>query len=222
MVGSSTMGFVGCGCAEGIVLRARVVRRAGRPIAMIAAGGVVSIATVLAGCSASGNSANVSQTNYVTGKGVQTSYALGHRKAAPTISGKNLAGQPLSLASYAGKVVVLNFWASWCPPCRAEAKALQQVYIDTRSSGVQFVGDDIRENGNSDAVNFEAAQGVTYPSIADEPGRNALAFRASGAIPEIPPSTLIIDRQGKVAIRILGETDYNQLLAAVKAVASQS
>jgi peroxiredoxin len=190
-------------------------------IKLLAAGGISVLLVLLSGCSG-GNSANVSQTNYVTGKGVQTSYQLGHRKAAPAISGTDLTGAPLSLASYAGKVVVLNFWASWCPPCRAEAKALEQVYTDSRSSGVQFVGDDIRENGNSDGANFDRAQGVTYPSLADESGRNALAFRASGAIPEIPPSTLIIDRHGDVAIRILGETDYNQLLAAVRSVASES
>jgi peroxiredoxin len=190
-------------------------------IKLLAAGGISVLLVLLSGCSGR-NSANVSQTNYVTGKGVQTSYQLGHRKAAPAISGTDLTGAPLSLASYAGKVVVLNFWASWCPPCRAEAKALEQVYTDSRSSGVQFVGDDIRENGNSDGANFDRAQGVTYPSLADESGRNALAFRASGAIPEIPPSTLIIDRHGDVAIRILGETDYNQLLAAVRSVASES
>jgi peroxiredoxin len=183
--------------------------------------GVAVALVVISGCSG-GNSANVSQTNYVTGKGVQTTYQLGHRKAAPAITGTDLTGAPLSLSSYAGKVIVLNFWASWCPPCRAEAKALEQVYTDSRSSGVQFVGDDIRENGTSDGVNFDRAQGVTYPSLSDQSGRNALAFRASGAIPEIPPSTLIIDRHGDVAIRILGETDYNQLLAAVRSVAGES
>jgi thiol-disulfide isomerase/thioredoxin len=183
---------------------------------------ILGVAMVLAGCSGTGNSANVSQTNYVTGKGVQTSYPLGHRKAAPTITGTDLTNQPISLASYAGKVVVLNFWASWCPPCRAEAATLEQVFTDTRSSGVQFVGDDIRENGVSDGVNFETGHDVTYPSLQDESGRNALAFRSSGAIPEIPPSTLIIDRHGNIAVRILGETDFNQLLAAVKSVASES
>ena len=78
-----------------------------------------------------------------TGGGVITTYAVGHRKAAPEISGTDLDGKPLDLAQFKGQVIVLNFWASWCPPCRAEAPALQAVSSETKSLGVQFVGVDV-------------------------------------------------------------------------------
>jgi thiol-disulfide isomerase/thioredoxin len=191
-----------------------------RPLKVTVLCGVLAAATA---CSATGASNGVtSETRYISGSGVVTSYEPGHRRAAPVIGGTDLDGAPLSLAQYAGKVVVLNFWASWCPPCRDEAPTLEGVYTATKASGVQFVGVDIRENGKTDGATFQQVHGVTYPSIADESGRTVLAFRSTGAVPETPPSTLIIDRQGKIAYRILGETKYSQLLSLVHGVEAES
>jgi thiol-disulfide isomerase/thioredoxin len=188
---------------------------------MIAAPIALAIAFGLSGCSTTASATNNQQTNYVAlnGVGVMTVYAVGHRKLAPTVSGTDLAGQPLALSQYAGKVVVLNFWASWCPPCRSEAPALEQVYTDTKASGVQFVGVDIRENGVSDGVHFEATHHIDYPSFSDQASRIALDFRNTGV--ETPPTTIIIDRQGRIAARGLGEMTYTQLLSVVKQVAAQ-
>jgi thiol-disulfide isomerase/thioredoxin len=172
-------------------------------------------------CSTAGATTSDQQTNYVSlnGAGVLTTYAVGHRKVAPTVSGTDLDGHSLSLSSYAGKVVVLNFWASWCPPCRSEAPALEQVYTDTRASGVQFVGVDIRENGASDGTNFVSTHHIDYPSFSDQSSRIALEFRKTGV--ESPPTTIIIDRHGRIAARGLGEMTYTQLLSVVKQVAAQ-
>src|SRR4051794_25330151 len=68
------------------------------------------------------------------------------RHAPPKVIGTLLDGQPFDLAAWRGKVVVVNFWASNCAPCVAEAKALQQVYSDDRTSGVEFVGVDVRDD----------------------------------------------------------------------------
>jgi thiol-disulfide isomerase/thioredoxin len=189
---------------------------------MIAAPIALAMVVGLAGCSTTASATNDQQTNYVAlnGVGVLTVYAVGHRKLAPSVSGTDLAGSPLTLSQFAGKVIVLNFWASWCPPCRSEAAALEQVYTDTRVSGVQFVGVDIRENGVSDGVHFETNHHVDYPSFSDQASRIALDFRSTGV--ETPPTTIIIDRQGRIAARGLGEMTYTQLLSVVKQVAQAS
>jgi thiol-disulfide isomerase/thioredoxin len=193
---------------------------------MIAASGVLAVVLAvgggLAGCATSSAGTSDQQTGYIAGKGVVTTYAVGHRKLAPAVSGKDLSGSVLSLSQFAGKVVVLNFWASWCPPCRSEAAALQQLSTDTSSIGVQFVGVDIREYGTSDGAHFVATHKVDYPSFADQSTRIALAFRGSGITPETTPSTLVIDRQGRVAARGLGEMTYSKLAPIVQAVAKEA
>jgi thiol-disulfide isomerase/thioredoxin len=190
----------------------------------IAAAAALSLAFGLAACSTSAGGTNNSQTNYVdtNGTGVLTVYHPGHRKVAPQVAGHDLQGQPLDLAAYAGKVVVLNFWASWCPPCRSEAPALEQIYTDTRNVGVQFVGVDVREDGASAGINFVSTHKIDYPSFADQSSRIALAFRNTGIPPEIPPSTLVIDRSGHIAARGLGEMKYSQLMPVVQAVAKEA
>lgn len=192
-----------------------------RRFRLTAALGVPLIAATLAACSASSGTTN-SDTRYVAdGAGVVTTYAPGHRQLAPDISGTDLAGKPLDLAQFKGKVIVLNFWASWCPPCRAEAPALEQVYTDTKSLGVQFVGVDIRENGPSDGANFVTTHNISYPSFADQSAKLALEFRSTGVPPQTPPSTLVIDRTGHIAARGLGEMRVSQLESLVTDVAKE-
>ncbi len=201
------------------------VTRSNRMIATVAASALaLGLALSLAGCATSGASgATTGDTRYVVnGAGVVTTYAPGHRKAAPDIAGTDLEGKPLNLDQYKGKVVVLNFWASWCPPCRAEAPALQAVSTETKSMGVQFVGVDIRENGPSDGKAFVANNGIDYPSFADQSAKIALQFRSSGVVPQTPPTTLVIDRTGHIAARGLGEMRVNQLKALVEDVAKES
>src|SRR5450432_3019274 len=194
----------------------------GRTSRIVAAGFACVLGlSVCSACSASSAATSDQQTNYVAlnGAGVVTTYPVGHRKAAPQVSGTDLDGSPLTLASYAGKVVVLNFWASWCPPCRSEAPALEQVATDTHSSGVQFVGVDIRENGASDGTTFVTTHHIDYPSFSDQSSRIALDFRTTGV--ESPPTTIVIDRQGRIAARGLGEMTYSQLLSVVQKIAAE-
>jgi thiol-disulfide isomerase/thioredoxin len=194
-----------------------------RSLRMIAAVGACFCTISVSGCAtSSGDAVESTNINYVaTGGGVVTTYAIGHRKLAPAVSGTDLDGKPLSLAEFKGKVIVLNFWASWCPPCRAEAPALQAVSSATASLGVQFVGVDIRENGPDDGANFVATKGIDYPSFADPAARIALAFRGTGIPPETPPSTLVIDRSGRIAARGLGEMRVDQLTSLVEDVAKE-
>jgi thiol-disulfide isomerase/thioredoxin len=182
------------------------------------AGGVMS-ALLLAGCA--GTNANPTgpdggDSRYVAGDG--SSQLIKDRKPGPQAKGTTLDGKPLSLADLtagapgggaAGKVVVVNFWASWCAPCRGEAPALQKLYEERKAKGVEFVGIDIKDYGKEAAMAFERTFKIGYPSIYDPDGQVTLAFRVIP--PSAVPSTLILDRHGRVAARIIGSTTYSTL-----------
>ena len=155
--------------------------------------------------------------NFVAGDGSAAFYKAGSRRAAPDVSGTTLSGARFSLASYRGKVVVLNFWGSWCAPCRSEAPTLAVLSEQYQSKGVQFVGVDIRDSPAS-AEAFLHNFRISYPSLNDPGDEIALAFR--GTVPPAAiPSTLVIDR-GSIAGRVIGKASYstlNGILAKVTA-----
>lgn len=124
------------------------------------------------------------------------------REPAPGVRGETLTGEKVALSDHRGKIVVINVWGSWCAPCRAEAPHLQKVYEDTRKQGVQFLGINTRDASKSNARNFEKDYGITYPSLWDPTGRELLKFRGTLS-PSAIPSTVVIDRQGRIAARAL-------------------
>ena len=141
------------------------------------------------------------------------------RPPAPQIFGTTLDGDELDVADYRGKVVVLNFWASWCPPCRAEAANLIQVAEQTEAEGVQFIGVNVK-NAKDEALAFERNKGVPYPSLHDQPGVLLTRFRK--LVPQIPPTTLLLDREGRIAGRFIGGVTARELLVPVRALAAES
>jgi thiol-disulfide isomerase/thioredoxin len=150
------------------------------------------------------------QTRYVEGSGVVTIVPPDERQAAPAFSGPLLSGDgEFDLADAKGDVVVLNVWASWCPPCRSEAPALQAVSDALADQNVQFVGVNVRDN-RTDARAFEQEFGLTYPSVVDTTGALLLAFRNT-LPPSAIPSTLVIDREGRLAARVLDEVTETSL-----------
>jgi thiol-disulfide isomerase/thioredoxin len=138
------------------------------------------------------------------------------RPPAPGISGATLTGGHLNIARWRGGTVVINFWGSWCVPCRKEAPVLRRVAGDTRSLAVRFAGIDIREEPAA-GLAFEQQYRIPYPSISD-PG-NLLAVRFGAAAPVATPSTYILDRRGRIAWAWFGATAYSQLELAVTEVA---
>ncbi|MFL6241099.1 MAG: TlpA family protein disulfide reductase [Actinomycetes bacterium] len=128
-------------------------------------------------------------------------FNVADRVPAPAIEGPTLNGGVVNLRDYAGRVVVLNFWGSWCPPCRAEQAMLNKVYTADYRKGVAFIGVDIQDN-KAAARSFLRANAVRYPSIVDEPDSIALTFNPR--LPATPPITVVIDRQGRIAAKILG------------------
>lgn len=118
-----------------------------------------------------------------------------------TESGQTLIGETLSLRDFRGKVVVLNAWASWCEPCKQETPALVKSASRFSPDDVAFIGLDAFDSKDK-ALEFVDQFGMTYPSLFDPDGE------LLGSIPGIPPkavpSTLILDREGRIAVRIIG------------------
>lgn len=179
---------------------------------------LILLAGGLAGCvgTSGGQSTPAGDSRYVAGSGA--SQVIKNPKPAPAIEGTTVQGGRLDLASFKGKVVVVNFWASWCAPCRAEAPTLQKVSEETKASGVQFVGVDIKD-GKDNAAAFQRTFKITYPSLYDQAGQIALSFR--DVPPNAVPSTLVIDRQGRIAARAIGSISYSPLRDIVTKLAAE-
>ncbi len=144
---------------------------------------------------------------------------VGDRQPAPSLSGTALDGTRIDVASYQGDVVVLNFWASWCGPCRQEAPTLNEVAASTADQGVRFVGINIKDE-QAPALAFERNQQTPYPSIHDQPGRLLLRFRR--IVPQTPPTTLVLDRQGRIAAFFAGAVRLSDLLGPVEQIAAEA
>ncbi len=138
------------------------------------------------------------------------------RVAGPALTGSTLNGADFALADYRGDIVVLNVWASWCAPCRAEAPELQEVWEEVETEGVQFIGLNTRDS-NTAARGFVETMGLTFPSVEDTDGRLQLLF-ADSLPPQAIPSTLVIDREGQVAARALGKVSASTLRGMIEEV----
>ena len=129
-------------------------------------------------------------------------YPMADRQPAPEVEGTTLDGVDLALSSWIGQVVVINVWGSWCLPCRTETPELVRLARQYDGRGVQFLGIDVRDNSAA-ARAFVDRFEVPYPSLEDEDGRVLLSLRA--VVPtSVVPSTVVIDRRGRVAARIIG------------------
>jgi thiol-disulfide isomerase/thioredoxin len=173
-----------------------------------------------AGCDSGQIAADVPQSSgqsFVGHSYESAFYQVGQRPAVPAVSGTTLTGQRLNLDSYKGKTVVLNFWGSWCPPCRAEAPALGTLARQLQPDGVRFLGIDIRDERDA-ALAFMQNFNVSYPSLNDPNDEIALEFHST-VPPSATPTTLIIDRSGRIAARILGASTYKELKDLVAKVA---
>ncbi|WP_405949851.1 TlpA family protein disulfide reductase [Streptomyces prunicolor] len=174
-----------------------------RSRAVLSTAGVAVAALVLSACSSGGTSGGSGNTNFITGSDGIATVKKGDRQAAPDLSGKTIDGKTLNTADYKGKVLVVNVWGSWCSPCRAEADNLVQVAKATADKDVQFVGLNTRDTSTDPAVAFEKKYQVPYPSLYDPTGRLMLRFKKGTLNPQAIPSTIVIDRDGKIAARAL-------------------
>jgi thiol-disulfide isomerase/thioredoxin len=195
---------------------ARMSRRGAGNIALAAA-----VTVAVGGCTAGAIGQDTPQSSgqsFVSGSGASL-LKPGSRPMAPAVSGTTLAGRHLTLATYRGSIVVVNFWASWCGPCRAEAPGLEALAARFRSRGVRFVGVDVRDEPSS-ADAFVRSYRIAYPSLADPGEQVALKFSQSVPVASTP-TTLVIDRSGRIAGRIFGSASYDALKTMITQVAAE-
>jgi peroxiredoxin len=169
-----------------------------RPLRKI--GGLLALLLV-AGC-ATGKDAVEGGTefNFVSPGGkTDITYDGDDRQPIPALTGESLMddGEQLEVADYKGKVVVLNLWGAWCPPCRVEAPQLQKVWETYEDKDVQVLGIDLRDPDRSFPEDFMRDTGLTYPSIYDPSSRSLLALQ--GYPRAAVPSTIVLDKQHRVA-----------------------
>ncbi|WNZ09404.1 TlpA disulfide reductase family protein [Streptomyces sp. 11x1] len=175
--------------------------RTSRSRAALLSAGAAALALTLSACAGGGIEGGGGQTGFITGTDGIATVKKGDRDTAPDLSGKTIDGKQLDLSAYQGKIIVLNVWGSWCAPCRAEAPNLAKVSEDLADRGVQFVGINTRDTSTRPAIAFEKQYKVEYPSLYDPTGKLLLRFEKGSLNPQLIPSTLVVDREGKLAAR---------------------
>jgi len=192
---------------------------------MLAAGGMALTALTLglSGCAQEDALAKQAKAgdnkNYVAGDGSVTEFAAGDRKEAVQIQGALFSGAAVTPADFQGKVSVLNFWFAACAPCRVEAPLLEELHQEFKDQGVQFFGVNLRDEKPT-AEAFEKTFNLTYPSFDDKDG--GVLLSVSGLVPPgAVPTTLVLDKQGRVASRVLGEIEKGTLKSLITAAVAE-
>jgi len=140
------------------------------------------------------------------------------RATAPEFSGTLLDGEEFASTDLAGDVAVINFWGSWCAPCRVESPQFQEVYAEVRDDGVQFLGVNVKDTDQL-ARAFEEDLGIEFPSLDDPRGEVALAFRDYPA--SAVPSTIVLDRESRVAAVYTGELAQDDLRTVLRQLTAE-
>ncbi len=184
-----------------------------RAVAALAAGLLALSACSGGGGGIADEARSGNRQGYVSGDGSIETIAAAERGAPVELSGDTLDGEPWSAADVRGKVVVLNVWATWCPPCEAEAPELKKAAEAVEADGkpVVFMGINTRDNAASGRATIKR-QGIPYPSLDDREGLLILALQ--GKAPT-PPTTLVLDRRGRIASRVVGEVTAPTLTGLV-------
>jgi peroxiredoxin len=188
----------------------------GRPLVVTAIPAAVVLLFGLSGCTstlAPVTAPSDIDPRYAT-NGAVTEIAPKDRGAAVNLAGTLDTGEQIATGKWAGTVVVANFWYAGCAPCRAEARDLEAVYTKFQKQGVVFVGVNVRDQAAT-AKTFATEFGISYPSYLDaDTGALQLAF-AGKIAPNAVPTTVVIDRKGRVASRILGQLQSQSILEAL-------
>ena len=174
-----------------------------------------TLTLLLTGCTANDSLAQQyrsnSGQNYIAGDGTVSEFAEDSRGEPVSFQGELPDGASVSSKSYAGKVLVVNFWYAGCAPCRLEASDLEALSQKHKGDGVSFLGVNLYDT-EATAASFEREKGVTYPSVLDRTTGSVLLAFSKTVPPKATPTTLVIDKQGRVAARILGAIPDRSIL----------
>jgi peroxiredoxin len=134
---------------------------------------------------------------------------------APDFELKNLEGNPIKLSSLKGKKVILNFWASWCPPCRQEMPDMEKFYLDQKDKGIEILAVNLTnaEKSREDVTNFMRTNSITFPVVLDENGKVGQLYNVASI-----PASFIIDSQGVIRRELVGPMTYNSMKSMLNSI----
>lgn len=133
---------------------------------------------------------------------------IGAGMVAPNFTLKNLAGEEVSLKDYRGKKVMVNFWATWCPPCKEEMPAMEKFYKEN-SKEVEILAVNLDPQNN--VKGFVEENGLTFPILLDKEGRTQQTYSVISI-----PTSLIIDEQGLIIKKQIGSLTFEQMEELLK------
>lgn len=183
----------------------------------------LAVSLALTACSGGSNAVDQSsgsQFRYVQASKKGTVLAPKSRKPAGGVNGSLLAGGTYTLAADRGHIVVLNFFATWCGPCQTETPQFDALYREVKSTGVRFVGLDVKDGSQAGSRAWLSDKQITYPVVWDQPGKTAIEL---GRLPIAGlPATVLIDKQGRVAAVYTGLTLPADLTPALNTLAKET
>jgi peroxiredoxin len=145
-------------------------------------------------------------TSFVPATSAQDDYA-----SAPNFKLTDLNGQKISLADYKGKVLFLNFWATWCPPCRAEIPDFVKAYAEQKANGLEILGISLDTKGKETVTAFVEKYKINYPVVLES--RQTTEKIINDYQPgQYIPATIIIDKLGRIRHKEVGAIDKETLL----------
>jgi thiol-disulfide isomerase/thioredoxin len=192
------------------------------PVRSVLAAALGAGVVLLSGCSTGSDAVDVNnggEFRFVAGTPAGEVIPEGERASAPEFSGTLLGGGGWNSTELSGDIAVLNFWGSWCAPCRVETPEFQELYTEVADSGVQFLGLNVKDQEQF-AQAFVAGKAITFPSLFDPKGEVALAFRDYPA--NAVPSTIVLDRDSRVAAVYTGEVRQDDLRAVLGQLAGEA
>ncbi|MFE7508703.1 TlpA family protein disulfide reductase [Promicromonospora sp. NPDC057488] len=186
---------------------------------VVVVGIVLGLVVSLAACGSEDSGAgDVVGQGYVSGDGSVQTYDVGERKGPVTIAGTDFEGNDVDTAGWAGDVVVVNTWYASCAPCRAEAPDL--VELANTKDGVQFLGINTEDDAGSGQA-FQRTFEVPYPSIEDRSGKVIAGL--NGVVPlQAVPTTVVLDQEGNVAARVIGQAEHSTLESLIDEVLAEA